>query len=307
MGARPAESCERDQQRDTARARPRIATLRSVQPWARSRRWPRQNEAMRAIAHLDMDAFYASVELRRRPELRGRPMVVAGSGPRAVSRRRPTRRVPPTGSARRCRLSQARRLLPRASRRPAGLRGLPGRVRQGDGNPPGEHRGVEVVGLDEAYMDLTGYLSPNASMARVRTQIAAADRPDVLDRPGAEQAAGEDRERPRKPGGTVTLTARGCRAPLRRILAASDSRASGRRRSSRLESIGIATIGRPARDQPVDRLQAVFGERHGADLLAGRQLRGRQPRRAGAGDQVAVERDDVRLRRRPTAAASVRR
>lgn len=41
-------------------------------------------EARRVIAHLDIDAFYASVELRRHPEARGLPLVVAGSGPRAV-------------------------------------------------------------------------------------------------------------------------------------------------------------------------------------------------------------------------------
>src|ERR1035437_3137434 len=40
--------------------------------------------AMRKIVHIDMDAFYASVEQRDDAQLRGRPVVVAWRGKRSV-------------------------------------------------------------------------------------------------------------------------------------------------------------------------------------------------------------------------------
>ncbi len=125
----------------------------------------------RIVAHLDMDAFYASVELRRRPELRGKPVVVCGSGPRAVVT---------TASY------EARRLAGIHSAMPAAVarRRLPDAVylrpdftayREASGQVMGIlHRNaetVEVVGLDEAYVELTGLFSPKATMRRIATEI----------------------------------------------------------------------------------------------------------------------------------------
>ncbi|HEY5815088.1 MAG TPA: DNA polymerase IV [Solirubrobacterales bacterium] len=125
----------------------------------------------RTIAHLDMDAFYASVELRRRPELKGKPVVVCGSGPRAVvtTASYEARKLAGIHSA--MPAAVARRRLPDAVYLPPDFTAY----REASGEVMGILRAnaetVEVVGLDEAYLDLTGLFAPKATMRRIATEI----------------------------------------------------------------------------------------------------------------------------------------
>jgi DNA polymerase IV len=127
------------------------------------------------VAHLDADAFYVSIELLRRPELRGRPVVVAGSGPRAVvtTASYEARRYG-VGSA--MPAARARRLCPQAvflSPDFAAYREVSGRVMA---LLRSHVELVEVVGLDEAYLDLEGLYSPRAAMRRLLAEIRKATR-----------------------------------------------------------------------------------------------------------------------------------
>jgi DNA polymerase-4 len=118
-----------------------------------------------------MDAFYASVELRRRPELRGKPVVVCGSGPRAVVTTASYEARELAGIHSAMPAAVARRRLPDA----VYLRPDFTAYREASGQVMGILRRnaetVEVVGLDEAYVDLTGLFSPKATMRRISAEI----------------------------------------------------------------------------------------------------------------------------------------
>src|SRR5450759_2175989 len=105
------------------------------------------------VAHLDADAFYVSIELSRHPELRGRPVVVAGSGPRAVvtTASYEARRYG-VGSA--MPASRARRLCPEAIFLQPDFATYREMSRRMMDLVRAHVERVEVVGLDEAYLDL---------------------------------------------------------------------------------------------------------------------------------------------------------
>ncbi|HEX5852335.1 MAG TPA: DNA polymerase IV [Solirubrobacteraceae bacterium] len=131
-----------------------------------------QSQAL-SVAHLDADAFYVSVELRRRPELRGRPVVVSGTGPRAVvtTASYEARRFG-VGSA--MPAARARRLCPDAVFLPPDFTTYREASAQVMGIVREHVERVEVVGLDEAYLDLSGLFSPRAAMRRLLAEITQA-------------------------------------------------------------------------------------------------------------------------------------
>jgi DNA polymerase IV len=124
-------------------------------------------------ALLDVDAFYVSVELQRRPDLRGLPVVVAGSGPRAVvttasyeARRFGVFSATPA--------ARARRLCPQAIFLPPDFEHYRARSREVMEVVRSQVERVEVVGLDEAYLDLSGLGRPKAAARRVKASVQQA-------------------------------------------------------------------------------------------------------------------------------------
>jgi DNA polymerase-4 len=129
----------------------------------------------RAIAHVDMDAFYAAVEQRDRPELRGRPVIV-GADPRGrgvVSAASYEARVFGVRSA--MPIGRAARLCPQGVFVPVDMDRYRRVSREVMGILADFSPLVEPISVDEAFLDLTGteplFGSPVAAVRRIKARI----------------------------------------------------------------------------------------------------------------------------------------
>lgn len=161
----------------------------------------------RCVGHVDCDAFFAAVELLRRPELRGKPVIVAHDGPRSVvTTATYEARKHGVGSA--MPLVTARRRCPDAILVPPDLdayreasQGVMAIIRD-------EVEVVQQMSLDEAYVDLTGMLAPRAAMRRLVTRVKAETSLDVSVGIGPNKLVAKLASDAEKPRGFVVLDRR---------------------------------------------------------------------------------------------------
>ena len=142
--------------------------------------------ATASILHLDLDAFFASVEQRDKPSLRGKPVIVGGLGPRGVvSTASYEARVFGARSA--MAMSEARRRAPHA----AFLAGRFDAYRAASRVVMGLLRelspSVEPLSLDEAYVDLLAGDHPTDPDSLVA--LGERLRADVVERTGGLTAS----------------------------------------------------------------------------------------------------------------------
>ena len=217
-----------------------------------------------STAHLDADAFYVSIELNRRPELRGLPVVVSGTGPRAVvTTASYEARQFGVGSA--MPASRARRLCPQAVFLPPDFTHYREVSRRMMAIVRANVERIEVVGLDEAYLDLSGLYSPRAAMRRILAEIAQATQLVCSVGIGPNKLVAKVASDAEKPAGFCVLTRE---QACERFAGAAPGLIPGigPKTALKLEAIGLRTLGELAQ-APEAVLIERFGPNHGRDLL----------------------------------------
>jgi len=231
------------------------------------------------IFHVDIDAFFASVEQVRDPALRGRPVIVGG---------RPTDRSVVASASYEARAAGVRTAMPIAQAYricPHGvfLRGTYSHYRRAADQVLGMCGRftpvVESTSLDDVYLDMRGterlWGSPLVAAALLRDQVAAATGLHVTIGIGSNRLIARVATDLAKPNGVAWVWP-GCEAAFLAPMPVSALPGVGRRTTAELTRIGVETIGDLSR-LPARLLRQRFG-------VVGEQL----ARRAGGADDRAV-------------------
>ncbi|MEU6203676.1 DNA polymerase IV [Micromonospora musae] len=238
---------------------------------------PDADDSGSLILHVDMDAFFASVEVRRRPELRGRPVVVGGLGPRGVVSSA-SYEARPYGVRSAMPMMRARALCPHAAYLPPDFSAYIEASRAvmqifRDVTPL-----VEPLSLDEAFLDVSGARRLFGSPA----EIARGIRERVAGELGLTCSVGVAPSKfvaklgstRAKPDGVLVV-------PATRVLEflhplpVDALWGVGERSAQALRRLGLATIGDLA-EAPYGMLRKALGEASAAHLHA--LAHGRDPR-----------------------------
>jgi DNA polymerase-4 len=223
------------------------------------------------ILHVDLDAFFAAVEQRDKPSLRGRPVVVGGVGGRGVvatasyeARAFGVRSAMSTREAR-ARCPHAAYLSGRFDAYRHSSRQVMALLRRL--SPL-----VEPLSLDEAFVDLAAADVPDLSVDGV-TAVARQLKDDVREVTGGLCGSvgvatskllakiGSDLD---KPDGLVVV-APGTERDLLRPMSVSVIPGVGPATAERLRRVGVQTV-RDLEGVPVEELVRVVGQAHGTSL-----------------------------------------
>lgn len=221
-----------------------------------------------SVLHVDLDAFFASVEQLDKPSLRGRPVVVGGVGPRGVvatasyeARAYGVHSALPTAQAR-ARCPHAAYLAPRFSAYAAASATVMALLRE-------RSPLVEPLSLDEAYVDLVA--ETDLSVDGVR-EVAAQVKAAVLAATGVTASVGAGTSKLvakiasdlDKPDGLVVV-APGTETAVLHPMPVTRLPGVGPATTERLRRTGVHTVRDLARVDPAE-LVGLLGSAHGGSL-----------------------------------------
>ena len=228
--------------------------------------------------HVDLDAFYASVEQLRRPELRGKPVIVGGAGvegERGVVAAA-SYEARPFGVRSAMPLGRARRLCPNAVFVPCDFPAYREASKSVFAILDRYSPVIEPIALDEAYLDLTGeeaLLGPPDTVAhRLRDEVKTRCGLDLSIGVASCKLVAKVASELRKPRGLVVV-APGGEAAFLAPLPLAKLPGCGPATAVRLERVGVRTIGDLAA-HPDPLLGELFGQ---YGRLLGAHARGIDP------------------------------